>query len=135
VPTGIGHALSNLGTIEFRAANFAGALALNEEALTLFEEPYVPTMLAGAALAAGEAARRNGDLSRASVHLSRALRLSKELGQRGVFPELLQEIAGASAGRAADAVRLLGASERLLLELGVPRWDPADHGQAEIGKF
>ena len=139
VPTGIGHALSHLGTIEFRAANFAGALALSEEALTLFEEPHVPAMLAGAALAAGEAARRNGDLPRASVHLSRALRLSKELGQRGVFPEVLQEIAGASTCRAADAVRLLGASERLQLELGVPRWDPADHEQtaatlrAELG--
>jgi len=128
-PTGIGHALANLGMVEFRAGDFARARALNEEALTFFEEPYVPTMIAGAALLAGESARREGDGARARHHLLRALRLSQELGQRGTFPELLQEIAAAGSGGPSDAVRLLGASERLLTEMGVPRWDPSDSGR------
>jgi predicted ATPase/class 3 adenylate cyclase len=126
VRSGIGHALSNLGMVEFRAGNFVRARDLNEEALTLFEEPYVPTKLALAALLAGESARRAGDLSGALPLLLRALHLCQKLGQRGVFPELLQEIAAAS-GRHADAVRLLGAAERLLGETGMPRWDPDDY--------
>jgi hypothetical protein len=71
--------------------------------------------------------------------LERALRLFQDLGVRWAFPELLQEIAGATSHSPADAVWLLGASERLLLEMGVPRWDPADYEQtvatlrAEIG--
>jgi len=139
VRTGIGHALSNQGTVEFRAGNFARARQLNQEALPLFEEPYVPTMLAGAALLAGESARRAGDHCGAIPLLLRALRLCQELGQRGTFPELLQEVAAASTGRPVDAGRLLGASQRLLSELGVPRWDPVDYEQtvarlrAELG--
>ena len=86
----------------------------------------MPTKLALAALLAGESARRAGDLSGALPLLLRALHLCQKLGQRGVFPELLQEIAAAS-GRHADAVRLLGAAERLLGETGMPRWDPDDY--------
>ena len=140
VRSGIGHALSNLGMVEFRARDFARARELNEEAIALFEEPYVPTKLALAALLAGESARRTGDLSGALPLLFHALRLCRELGQRGTFPELLQEVAAASTDRPADAVRLLGASERLLSEMGVPRWDPPDYEQtvasfrAELGE-
>jgi predicted ATPase len=126
--TGIGHALSNLGMVEFRAGKFARARELNEEALILFEEPYVPAMLALAALLAGESARRAGDLPGALHLLRRALRLCQELGQRAAFPELLQEIAAVSTNRPA-AVQLSAASDRLWSEMGVPRWDPADYEQ------
>ena len=138
VSTGIGHALSNLGAVEFRAGNFTLARNLSEEALVLFEEPYVPTMLALAALLAAESARRTGDRRGALPLFLRALRLCRELGQRGTFPELLQEIAAAGV-EPSDSARLLGASERLLRETGMPRTEEADHDRtvarllAELG--
>ena len=136
---GIAHALANLGMVEFLAGDFARARELYEESIPYVEEPYVPTDLAASALMAGESARREGDLAGAVPLLERALRLFQDLGVRWAFPELLQEIAGATSHSPADAVWLLGASERLLLEMGVPRWDPADYEQtvatlrAEIG--
>jgi tetratricopeptide (TPR) repeat protein len=124
---GIAHALSNQGSVEFLAGDFARALGLYEEAIPYLEEPYVPTNLAAVTLMAGESARRAGDSVGAMPLLLRALRLHDELEHRAAFPELLQEIAAASPGCPAEAVRLLGASERLLSEMGVPRWDPADY--------
>ena len=124
---GIAHALGSLAMVEFHAGNFARARELNEEAIMFLEDQAVPTNLAAAALMAGEAARRTGDLAGAAPLLLRALRLFQELGQRGAFPELLQEIAAATTHGPANAVQLLGASECLLLEMGVPRWDPGDY--------
>jgi predicted ATPase len=123
---GIAHALGNLGGVEFHAGNFIRARELFEEALTYAEEPYVATSVATETFMAGESARRAGDVAGAAPLLLRALRLLQELGQRAAFPELLQEIAAATC-RPADGVRLLGASERLLVEMGVPRWDPGDY--------
>jgi len=126
--------------VEFHAGDFACARALNEEAITFLEDQSVPTNLAAGALMAGESARRGGDRAGAAPLLERALRLFQELRQRGAFPEVLQEIAAATTHGPADAVRLLGASERLLSEMGVPRWDPADYEQtlatlrAELGE-
>jgi hypothetical protein len=40
------------------------------------------------------------------------------------MPELLQEVAAASAARA-DSTRILAASDRVFRELRLPRWDPA----------
>jgi len=139
-PWGIAHALGSLAMVEFHAGDFACARALNEEAITFLEDQSVPTNLAAGALMAGESARRGGDRAGAAPLLERALRLFQELGQRGAFPEVLQEIAAATTHGPADAVRLLGASERLLSEMGVPRWDPADYEQtlatlrAELGE-
>jgi len=126
VPSGVGHALSNLGTVEFLAGDFERARELHEEAIALFEDPRVPTKLAVAEMMAGESARRSGDLPGARPHLLRALELCRELDQRGAFPELLHEIAAASP-RHRDAARLLGASEGLLAEMGVSRWEPDDY--------
>jgi tetratricopeptide (TPR) repeat protein len=126
---GIAHALGNRGMVEFRAGDFRRARELHEEAITFAEEPCVPTSLAAAVLMAGESARRTGDLAGAFPLLRRALQLHQELGQRAAFPELLQEIAAASIGRPGDAVRLLAASERLLAEMSLPRWDPDDYAQ------
>ncbi len=126
VPSGVGHALSNLGMVEFRAGEFDRARELNEEAAGLFEDPFVPTKLAVAALLAGEAARRAGDPEGARLHLRQALQLCRELDQRGAFPELLQEVAAASPPDS-DAARLLGASESLQADMGVPRWEPEDY--------
>jgi tetratricopeptide (TPR) repeat protein len=123
---GIAHALANLGTIEFRAGQFDRARELFEEVIALSEEPYVPTEVAESSLMAGESARRTGDLAGAAPLLRRGLRLIEELEQRAKFPELLQEVAAACADRPNEAVKLLGASERLLTEMGVPRWDTAD---------
>jgi predicted ATPase len=124
-PSGVNHALSNLAMVEFRAGNFEQARRLSEEALELVEEAFVPTNALYSALLAGESARRAGDGPSARRLLLRALRLCRELDQRGVFPELLQEVAAASAG-GADSVRIMGASQHLVSELGVPRWDVAD---------
>jgi predicted ATPase len=138
-PSGIAHALASVATVEFRAGDFTRARNLYEESIALSEEPSIPTDLAQALLMAGESARRAGDPAGAVPLVLRALRLFKELGERAAFPELLQEIAAASTRHTA-AVRLLGASERLLSEMGVPRWDPADYEQtvatlrAELGE-
>jgi predicted ATPase len=126
VPSGINHALSNLAMVEFRAGDFAEARRLSEEALELVEEPFVPTNALYSALLAGAAARRAGDRPAARRFLLRAVGLCRELGQRGVLPELLQEAAAAGAG-GADSVRILGAAQQLVTELGVPRRDTADH--------
>jgi predicted ATPase/class 3 adenylate cyclase len=126
-PWGIAHALGNRGMVEFWAGDFQRSRELYEEAITFAEEARMPTSLSAGVLMAGESARRVGDLAGASVRLRQALSLHQELGQRAAFPELLQEVAAASPNVPADAVRLLGASERLLAEMGVPRWDPADY--------
>jgi len=126
-PWGIGHALGNRGSVEFLAGDFQRARELFEEEIKLLEEPRMPARLSAAVLMAGESARRTGDLAGASAHLRQALSLHEELGHRAAFPELLQEVAAASPNRPAEAVRLLGASERLLAEMEVPRWDPADY--------
>jgi predicted ATPase len=137
---GIAHAVGSLAMVEFHAGDFARARALFEEVITFLEDQSVPTNLAEAALMAGESARRLGDRAGAVPLLERALRLFQELGQRGAFPEVLQEIAAATSHGPADPALLLGASERLLLEMGVPRWDPADYEQtvatlrAELGE-
>jgi tetratricopeptide (TPR) repeat protein len=125
-PSGINHALSNLAMVEFRAGNFVQARRLSEEALELVEEPFVPTNALYSALLAGESARRAGDRPSARRLLLRAVGLCQELGQRGVLPELLQEVAAAGAG-GIDSVRILSASQRLVTELGLPRWDIADY--------
>ena len=138
-PWGIAHALGNRGMVEFWAGDFARARELYEEAITFVEEPRVLSSLAAAVIMAGESARRAGDLAAAAPLLRRALRLHEELGFRAAFPELLQEIAAVRPSRPAAAVQLLGASERLLSEMGLPRWDPADYEQtvaslrAELG--
>jgi predicted ATPase/class 3 adenylate cyclase len=124
--SGINHALSNLAMVEFRAGDFAVAQSLSEEALELVEEPFVPTNALYSALLAGESARRAGDRPSAHRFLLRAIGLCRELDQRGVLPELLQEAAATGTG-SADSVRILGASQRLVSELGVPRWDIADY--------
>jgi tetratricopeptide (TPR) repeat protein len=126
IPSGINHALMGLAMVEFRAGQFARAQELSEEALALVEKPSVPTNALYTALLAGESARRCGDRSSARRYLLQALRLSIELGHRSTFAELLQEIAAASMARA-DSVRLLSASEGLLREVGLPRWDPRDY--------
>ena len=126
IRSGINHALVGLAMVEFRAGQFGTARELSEEALSLVEDPPVPTNALDTALLAGESARRCGDRSSARRLLLQALRLSAELGHRATFPELLQEIAAASTARA-DSVRLLSASEGLLREVGLPRWDPHDY--------
>jgi tetratricopeptide (TPR) repeat protein len=126
-PYGIAHALINRGIVEFYAGDFGRAREFFEEAIRYSEDPYVPTGLAAGFLMAGESARRSGDVAGAAPLLRRALRLHEELGQRASFPELLQEAAAACAGQPALATRLLGASDRLLSEMGIPRWDPADY--------
>jgi predicted ATPase len=124
-PSGINHALSNLAMVEFRAGNFAQARRLSEQALELVEAPFVPTNALYSALLAGESARRAGDHDSARRLLLRALGLCRELEQRGVLPELLQEVAATGVG-GADSVRILAAAQHLVGELGVPRWDMAD---------
>jgi predicted ATPase len=125
-PSGINHAVSNLAMVEFRAGNFVLALELSEQALELVEEPLVATNALYSALLAGESARRAGDRRSARGFLLRALGLCRELDQRGVLPELLQEVAATSSG-GADSVRILAAAEHLVGELGVPRWDIRDN--------
>jgi predicted ATPase len=139
-PSGIAHALASVATVEFRAGDFTRARDFYEESIALSEEPSIPTDLAQASLMAGESARRAGDLAGAVPLLLRGLRLYQDLGERATFPELLQEIAAASTRHPSAAVRLLGASERLLSEIGVPRWDPDDYERtvarlrAELGE-
>jgi predicted ATPase len=133
-PWGIAHALGNRGMVEFLAGDFQRARELFEEEITLVEEPRIPSRLSAAVIMAGETARRTGDLAGASARLRQALSLHEELGHRAAFPELLQEVAAASPNRPAEAVRLLGASERLLAEMEVPRWDPADY-ERTVAKF
>src|SRR5262249_23098310 len=58
--------------------------------------------------------------------LLRALGLCRELDQRGVLPELLQEAAAVGAV-SADSVRVLSAAQQLAGKLGVPRWDIPDY--------
>jgi predicted ATPase len=136
---GIAHALGNRGMVEFLAGDFQRARELFEEEITLVEEPRIPSRLSAAVIMAGESARRTGDLPGASARLRQALSLHEELGHRAAFPELLQEVAAASSGDSVDAVRLLGASERLRAHMELPRWDPTDYDRtvstlrAELG--
>jgi hypothetical protein len=125
-PSGINHALSNLAMVEFRDGNFAQARRLSEEALSLGRGPVRADERALLGVARGESARRAGDAPSARRLLLRAVRLCQELGQRGVYAQLLQEAAAASRP-GVDPVRILGASERLFRELGLPRWDVADY--------
>jgi tetratricopeptide (TPR) repeat protein len=138
-PYGIAHALGHKGTVEFLAGDFARAREFFERSIQLYEDPYLPAGVAAGLLMAGESARRSGDLAATGPLLLRALRLHQELGQRAAFPELLQEAAAACAGQPALATQLLGASDRLLSEMGIPRWDQADYDRtvaalrAELG--
>ena len=73
----------------------------------------------------GECARRLGDVETGRLYLRRALALVRELGHRGQFPELLQEIAAVADSRDV-AAQLLAAADRLSRENDLPRWDPED---------
>ncbi len=125
-PSGISHALAHQGEIEFEAGDYERARALCEQSLKSAEESQLPTMIMGTVIMVGECARRCGDIQASKVHLRRGLTLARDLGQRAAFPELLQEIA-AVAARPDSAVRLLGASDRLIHDIDVARWDPADY--------
>ena len=127
VQSGIAREFATQGSVEFLAGNFIRARDLYDDAARLYEAEPVSAGLAGALLMAGEAARRSGDVSGAAPLLVRALELFREIGHRFVFPELLQEAAAAVTAQPDVAVQLLGSSDRLLSEVGVPRWDPVDY--------
>ena len=123
---GIAHAVYARALVEFAAGNFATARDLFEEALPLAEKAGWAIDAAEAVAMIGECARRCGDVAGGKKHLRQALLLLRDLGQRLGFPELLQE-AAALTERPHTAARILAASDRLLSELGVARWDPADY--------
>jgi predicted ATPase len=126
-PGGIAHALATLGMVEFLAGNFELARAGFEDALALFDQ-LRPADAAHSAFMSGEAARRLGDREHARKRFAQALELHKVLGQRAVLPEILQEVAAFTDDPVAAAT-LIGASERIGGEVGVPTWDPDDHGR------
>jgi hypothetical protein len=72
-----------------------------------------------------QCARRLGDVQTGRLYLRRALALERELGHRGHFPELLQEIAAVADSRHV-AAQLLAVADRLARENDLPRWDPVD---------
>jgi predicted ATPase len=123
---GIGHALAALATVEFFAGRFAPARQGFAEAHSQFERGELPVESAVAVLMGSESARRIGDHEAAKEGFRRSSSLVLEFDQRNAIPEFLQEVA-ALAESGEDAVRLIGASDRLLEELALPRWDPADY--------
>jgi predicted ATPase/class 3 adenylate cyclase len=123
---GIAHAVYARALVEFAAGNFAAARDLFEEAQPLAEKAGWAIDAAEAVAMIGECARRCGDVAGGKKHLRQALLLLRDLGQRLGVPELLQE-AAALAERPHTAARILAASDRLLGELGVARWDPTDY--------
>jgi predicted ATPase/class 3 adenylate cyclase len=125
-PGGIGHALSALATVEFFAGHFALARQGFEEAHSQFQRAEHPVESAITMLMGAEAARRMGDREAARDGFQRASSLVFEFGERRAIPEFLQEVA-ALAKSDEDAVRLIGSSDRLVEELGVPRWDLEDY--------
>ncbi len=126
-PGGIAHALVNVAMVEFLAGDFALARAGFEDALKLLDE-LGPADVAQCAFMSGEAARRLGDREHARKRFAQALELIKGLGQRAFLPEILQEVAAFTDDPVAAAT-LIGASERIGDEVGVPTWDPDDHGR------
>ena len=122
---GIAHALASRGMVEFNAGDFAQALMFFKDALRFDERSGVPTDVQQSVLMVGECARRLGDVETGRLYLRRALALVSELGHRGHFPELLQEIAAVADSRDV-AAQLLATADRLSRENDLPRWDPED---------
>ncbi len=123
---GIAHAVYARALVEFAAGNFTAARDLFEEALPLAEKSGWAIDAAEAVGMIGECARRCGDVAGGKKHLRQAMSLLRDLGQRLAWPEMLQE-AAALAERPRTAARILAASDRLLSELGMARWDPTDY--------
>ncbi len=125
-PGGIGHALVALAMVEFFAGDFALARQGFNDAYTQFQLAEWPVESAITIFMEAQSARRDGDCDTARELFRRSSSLVFELGERGAIPEFLQE-AAALAADGEDAVRLIGASDRMLEEVGVGRWDPADY--------
>jgi predicted ATPase/DNA-binding SARP family transcriptional activator len=125
-PGGIGHALASLALVDFYAGDFAPARRRYEEARVQFQLAEWPLQSAIALFMEAQSARRDGDCDTARELFRRSSSLVFELRERDAIPEFLQEVA-ALTDRAEDAVRLIGASERFVDELGVRRWDPSDY--------
>jgi predicted ATPase len=127
-PFGVAHALVTRALIEFRGGEYGAARRLFEESLQLWRTAGSVSDEAGTELMLGECDRRLGDLRAARKRLRCALQHLLALERRSLIPEALQEIAAAYLiEQPTRAASLLGASERLLAEMGLPRWDRRDY--------
>lgn len=120
----VGATLSALALVEYFGGNFEKSRDLEIEAYSLYDvDPHASE------LAIGQCERRLGNLDEARVRLHRALDVSRAKGLVSLYPEVLQEAAAIDVlrGRGEEAAVLFGACERLLEELGQPRWDEPDY--------
>jgi tetratricopeptide (TPR) repeat protein len=125
---GVAHALTTRAVIEFRGGEYAAARRLSEESLQLWRTAGSVSDEAHTELMLGECDRRLGDLRAARKRLRRALQLLLDLERRSLIPEALQEIAAVYLiEQPTRAATLLAGSERLLAEMGLPRWDRRDY--------
>lgn len=125
-------ALNQLGEIARHGGDDAGAAAYYEASLHVWRTLGEKERIAMALHNLGPVAHRRGDVTRAIAALTESIDLSWELRHAHGAAICLFAIAGVVAvrGRAADAARLLGASDALRASIGV-RWEPVDRAEYE----
>jgi predicted ATPase/DNA-binding SARP family transcriptional activator len=107
-------ALTTLAEIALDEADGATARAYAEEALAI-AHPALPMEARDALITLARAAMAHGDLAGAAGTLDRALEASEKIGQKFAIAQC-SRVAGclaAAHGRAADAVRLYAAAQRI----------------------
>lgn len=124
----LAHAYYAKGMVEFWSQEFAAARRLFEESLPHSLNVSSDVDVAGVRLMIGECLRREGKVAAAIAHVRASLDLLVDTGDTSILHEVIQELAAVAAhtGRPETGGRLLGSSERLREEAGVPTWDPAD---------
>jgi predicted ATPase/DNA-binding CsgD family transcriptional regulator len=115
-PSGLARTLNGLGIVARGRGDFARAEALHRESLALYRGLRHELGMAYALAFLGRATVRRGDLAQAAALGRESLALAWRLRNPWVTAEALSVLAAVAVqdGRAAPAVRLLSAVERLL---------------------
>jgi hypothetical protein len=114
--------------VDFCAGRYAKARRSFADSLPTWQAESSLPEIGGTHLMLGECLRREGLNADALRELRLGLDVAAEAGDLGTVYEALQELAALAVTRdqVESAARLLGASERLRRELGVPVWEPDD---------
>jgi tetratricopeptide (TPR) repeat protein len=118
-------ALHHLGLVFFEAdANLDAALSLNEQALGIGRRIGDRRFSGNVLFALARISRARGQADLARAQLAEALLLHRAVGDAGIQPSMTYALAAieADAGRLEIAVRLAGAADKQLEQLGVRLW-------------
>lgn len=136
-------ALINLGLIAHRQKRFVEAESLFEASLQRLQQVHNPQLEAVAYNNLGEAILMQGESSRARLHLTKSLRLQRDLGDRSTLPHSLNCMARAAVleNDWPRAARLFGAAEAVRDHLAAPLppsdapnyWEALHQAEAALG--